>query len=209
VNPVPSNLLHKFLFLSYPLPSPPGTTTPTQYAKGPSDLLFIMFSALLLTFIRQSLTTLVFFPLALHFSITSPSKRFRFVEQSYQGLYWFLSSLYAMALIYHSPLWTTSLNINMYSTYPNHTLSHAFKFYYLFQASYWVQQAVVVVFKIEKPRKDYWQLVGHHCVTLMLIGLSYRFHFTYMGLAVFVTHDLSDCLFAVSSTLLHILPFLS
>jgi len=64
-----------------------------------------------------------------------------------------------------------------------------------------MQQAVVIGLKLEKPRKDYSQLVGHHIVTLLLIGLSYRFHFTYMGLAVFITHDLADFLFAVSLSL--------
>ncbi len=64
-----------------------------------------------------------------------------------------------------------------------------------------MQQAVVIGLKLEKPRKDYRQLVGHHIVTLLLIGLSYRFHFTYMGLAVFITHDLADFLFAVSLSL--------
>jgi acyl-CoA-dependent ceramide synthase len=28
--------------------------------------------------------------------------------------------------------------------------------------------------------------------------LSYRFHFTYMGLAVYITHDISDFFLAVS-----------
>jgi acyl-CoA-dependent ceramide synthase len=64
-----------------------------------------------------------------------------------------------------------------------------------------MQQAVVIGLKLEKPRKDYSQLVGHHIVTLLLIGLSYRFHFTYMGLAVFITHDLADFLFAVRLSL--------
>jgi hypothetical protein len=51
---------------------------------------------------------------------------------------------------------------------------------------------------MEKPRKDFKELVGHHIVSLALIGLSYRFHFTYMGLGVFITHDISDFFLAVS-----------
>jgi acyl-CoA-dependent ceramide synthase len=46
--------------------------------------------------------------------------------------------------------------------------------------------------ELGKPRKDFKELVGHHIVTLLLIGLSHRFHFTYMGIAVFINHDLSD-----------------
>ena len=44
------------------------------------------------------------------------------------------------------------------------------KRYYLMQASYWCQQFIVLVFRLEKPRKDYKVLVVHHIVTLWLIG---------------------------------------
>lgn len=56
-----------------------------------------------------------------------------------------------------------------------------------------------MILGLEKPRKDFKELVVHHVVTLALIGLSYRFHFTYMGIAVYVTHDVSDFFLAVSS----------
>ncbi len=44
------------------------------------------------------------------------------------------------------------------------------KRYYLMQASYWCQQLIVLVFRLEKPRKDYKEYVAHHIVTLWLIG---------------------------------------
>ena len=43
---------------------------------------------------------------------------------------------------------------------------------------------------------DYLQIV-----TLSLISLSYRYHFTYAGIAVYITHDISDFFLAVSRTL--------
>ena len=51
---------------------------------------------------------------------------------------------------------------------------------------------------LEKPRKDFKELVAHHVITVSLIWLSYRFHFTYMGIAVYITHDVSDFFLAVS-----------
>jgi acyl-CoA-dependent ceramide synthase len=86
----------------------------------------------------------------------------------------------------------------MYEGFPHKTHEAVFKFYYLFQAAYWAQQAIVLMLGMEKPRKDFRELVGHHIVSLALIGLSYRFHFTYMGLAVYITHDISDFFLAVS-----------
>ena len=89
----------------------------------------------------------------------------------------------------------------MFETYPHRSHEGLFKVYYLLQASYWAQQAIVLMLLLEKPRKDFKELVGHHIVTLALIWLSYRFHFTYMGLAVYITHDISDLFLAVSPPL--------
>lgn len=43
------------------------------------------------------------------------------------------------------------------------------KRYYLLQTAYWVQQFLVLVLGLEKPRKDYAELVAHHIVTLFLV----------------------------------------
>jgi hypothetical protein len=45
------------------------------------------------------------------------------------------------------------------------------KRYYIMQLSYWCQQLIVLLLGLEKPRKDYKELVAHHFVTLWLIGL--------------------------------------
>jgi very-long-chain ceramide synthase len=44
------------------------------------------------------------------------------------------------------------------------------KTYYLLHSAYWSQQLLVLALRIEKPRKDYTELVVHHIVTLWLIG---------------------------------------
>jgi acyl-CoA-dependent ceramide synthase len=44
------------------------------------------------------------------------------------------------------------------------------KRYYLMHAAYWCQQSIVMGFGLEKPRKDYYELIAHHAVTLWLIG---------------------------------------
>lgn len=44
------------------------------------------------------------------------------------------------------------------------------KAYYLSQAAYWCQQLLVLLLGLEKPRKDYNELVAHHFVTLWLVG---------------------------------------
>ena len=44
------------------------------------------------------------------------------------------------------------------------------KAYYLTQSAYWCQQLIVLLLRLEKPRKDYYELVAHHFVTLWLVG---------------------------------------
>jgi acyl-CoA-dependent ceramide synthase len=46
------------------------------------------------------------------------------------------------------------------------------KHYYLMHAAYWCHQLIVMVMGLEKPRKDYYELIAHHLVTLWLIGYS-------------------------------------
>ena len=101
-----------------------------------------------------------------------------------------------MYVMSRTPVWYFN-TVGMFEGFPHRAHEGLFKTYYLLQASYWAQQFIVLILGLEKPRKDFKELVGHHIVTLALIGLSYRFHFTYMGLAVYVTHDISDFFLAV------------
>jgi len=72
------------------------------------------------------------------------------------------------------------------------------KRYYLMQLSYWVQQLFVLVLGLEKPRKDFTELVIHHLVTIWLVGWSYGISMTWIGNAVFLTMDVSDVFLAIS-----------
>lgn len=54
--------------------------------------------------------------------------------------------------------------------YPSWAIKPELKAYYLIQFAYWWQQLLVLVLGLEKPRKDYLELVAHHFVTLWLIG---------------------------------------
>lgn len=96
-----------------------------------------------------------------------------------------------------SPVWYFNTTA-MFENFPHYTHEALFKAYYLLQAAYWTQQGLVLILMLEKPRKDFKELVAHHIVTIALIWCSYRFHFTYMGVAVYITHDISDFFLAVS-----------
>ncbi|RDW94697.1 LAG1-domain-containing protein [Coleophoma crateriformis] len=202
IHPNESNPIHHFIFLSYPIPadanSEPGT--PIQYGKGLWDLAFVAFYIIVLSFTREFIMQKVLRPLARRSGLKSRAKQSRFMEQMYTAIYFGFLGPAGMYIMSRTPVWYFN-TVGMYENFPHKTHEAGFKFYYLFQAAYWAQQAIVLLLGMEKPRKDFKELVGHHIVSLILIFCSYRFHFTYMGIAVFITHDISDFFLATSKTL--------
>ena len=212
INPSPTNPLYSAIFLSYPLPpSDPlipvsirlDPSAPRHYGKGRADFAFVGFYIIVLSFTREFLMQRLIRPIALHFGIRSRAKQNRFMEQVYTALYFAVFGPLGLFVMSRTPVWYFNTDA-MFEGFPHRTHEGLFKIYYLLQASYWAQQAIVLCLQLEKPRKDFKELVGHHIITLALIWLSYRFHFTYMGLAVYITHDISDFFLAVG---LSSLPF--
>ena len=199
VNPTESNPVHRFIFLSYPLPLPADASpdTPVHYGKGRWDIAFVSFYTIVLSFTREFIMQQLLRPLARKAGLKSRNKQARFMEQMYTAIYFGFTGPWGMYVMSRTPVWYFN-TAGMYEGFPHMTHEAIFKFYYLFQAAYWAQQAIVLMLGMEKPRKDFKELVGHHIVSLMLIALSYRFHFTYIGLAVYITHDISDFFLAVS-----------
>ncbi|KAL2135643.1 hypothetical protein VTI74DRAFT_7593 [Chaetomium olivicolor] len=198
VNPTESNPIHHFIFLSYKLPVTNPDELP-QYGKGLWDIAFVAFYTIVLSFTREFIMQEILRPMARWHGLKSRGKQARYMEQMYTALYFGILGPTGMYVMSRTPVWYFNTR-GMYENFPHKTHDAVFKFYYLFQAAYWAQQAIVLLLGMEKPRKDFKELVGHHIVSLALIGLSYRFHFTYMGLAVYITHDISDFFLAVRSS---------
>jgi acyl-CoA-dependent ceramide synthase len=211
ISPGSHNPLHSAIFLSYAnppliertntLPSHIGNVT--QYGKGPKDIAFVAFYTIVLTFTREFIMQRFLRPLAAVAGIKSRGKQARFMEQFYTAIYFAFLGPFGMWVMSRTPVWYFNIE-GMYAGFPHRAHEGWFKAYYLFQASYWAQQAIVILLQLEKPRKDYNELVFHHVITLALIGLSYRFHFTYIGIAVYITMDISDFFLAVSRTTLFV-----
>lgn len=192
-NPTEANPVRPFVLLSYRLPSA------AQYDKGLWDLAFVAFHVVLLTFTREFCMQELLSPLARACGI-APAKRARFAEQLYTALYILVLGPWGLYVMYRSPVWYFNTR-GMYAGYPHRALDGGLKAYYLVQAAFWLQQVVVMVLGLEERRKDFREFVAHHIITVALIALSYRFHFTHMGIAVYITHDISDFFLAVSKSL--------
>lgn len=168
-----------------------------MYGKGLHDVTFVAFYTVVLSFTREFVMQRLIRPAVFYFGIKGRAKQARFMEQVYTALYFGIFGPFGLYVMSKGPLWYFNTTA-MFEGFPHRKQEAIFKAYYLLQASYWSQQAIVLMLLLEKPRKDFRELALHHVVTLALIGLSYRFHFTYMGIAVYITHDISDFFLAVS-----------
>lgn len=174
-----------------------------QYGKGVNDFYFVGFYTIFFTFLREFMMCAVMRPLALSLGVKKPGKVNRFMEQTYSMFYYGIAGPFGLWVMSHTPLWFFETR-PFYENYPHKTHDWYFKVYYLGQAAFWVQQSLVLALQLEKPRKDFYELIVHHIVTIALIWCSYRFHFTWMGLAVYVTMDVSDFFLSTSKTLNYI-----
>lgn len=199
VRPNSSNPLHRFIFLSYELPDQLDANGNVQYDKGPWDMAFVSFYTVVLSFTREFVMQEMLRPIARRAGL-GKGKQARFMEQGYTAVYFSILGPLGMYVMSRTPVWYFNTR-GMYEGFPHRTHDALVKFYYLFQGAYWAQQAIVLVLGMERPRKDFKELIGHHIVSLSLIALSYRFHFTYIGIAVYTTHDISDFFLATSKSL--------
>ncbi|KAJ5745483.1 hypothetical protein N7520_010665 [Penicillium odoratum] len=197
LNPTEGNIIHRFIFLSYAQPAT--ETGVVQYGKGIWDVAFVFFYTIVLSFTREFIMQEILSPFARLCGIRSQRKQARFMEQMYSAIYFGCTGVAGLYVMSRTPVWYFRTT-GMYEGFPHRTHEAAFKFYYLFEAAYWAQQALVMVLGLEERRKDFKELVAHHIVTLALIGLSYRFHFTYIGVAIYTTHDISDFFLAISKS---------
>lgn len=197
----PEGKIHQFLekciFPSYPIE---GTD---QYGKGENDFYFVAYYAIFFTFFREFLMCIFLRPLAYHFGITKEGKVKRFMEQTYSIIFFGSSGACGLWIMKKLPLWFFETT-PMYIDYPHKTHDIYFKVFYLGEAAFWLQQFVILILQVEKPRKDHYEFVFHHIITVALIWLSYRFHFTWMGIEIFVTMDISDFFLGISKTLNYI-----
>ncbi|KAH9853501.1 TLC domain-containing protein [Lenzites betulinus] len=197
------------LFISHRIPNTPEEDP--RYQKGWYDLAFVAYYIVFWSFVRQSITLYFCRPIAKWFGIRRETKLDRFGEQGYAVLYFAFTAVWGMvSAIRISPRIMAQLPTWWYRTeyfwidYPHWDMKPELKAYYLSQAAYWCQQLLVLLLGLEKPRKDYNELVAHHFVTLWLVGWSYLVNLTFIGNAVYLSMDLPDSLLGLSKLLNYI-----
>lgn len=84
----------------------------------------------------------------------------------------------------------------MWTDWPQRQIDPVMKGYILAQWGFWLQQIIVI--NIEEKRKDYWQMLSHHVITIGLISSCYSYYFTRVGNFILVIMDVVDIVLSVS-----------
>ncbi|WVR07408.1 hypothetical protein IAU60_004449 [Kwoniella sp. DSM 27419] len=189
LSPSTPNLFEKVLL-------PQGKRPDGNYTKSVWDFAFLATYIVFWSFVRQFVTIHILRPMAMSLGIKG-SKIMRFTEQGYAIFYFTILGSCGVYVMHGLPTWWYKTE-HFWLTYPHTGMTWELKTYYLMQAAYWLQQTIILAAKIEKPRKDFKELVAHHIVTLWLIGWSYNVYLTYIGVSIFVTMDISDIFLALA-----------
>lgn len=113
----------------------------------------------------------------------------RFAEQGWSVVYYTLQWLHGLYI--HRNLPTSVLNpVDVWVGYPHIPLAGPLKFYYLTQCAFYLHQ--VLILNAEARRKDHWQMMTHHVITVALMFGSYSYHYTRVGCLVMMLMDLCD-----------------
>ncbi|KAH7091655.1 TLC domain-containing protein [Paraphoma chrysanthemicola] len=181
----------KFFRMSYYNPE-------TQmYGCGTDDLPFVALWSVIFTGVRVVVMEYLLDPLARLGGIRTKKGLDRFKEQAWLIVYYTASWSLGMYIMYHSEFW---LNLHgIWEGWPFREVEGIFKWYYLVQWGFWVQQMLVV--NIEEKRKDYAQMFTHHVFTTALLFLSYGYYHMRVGTVILCIMDFVDIILPTAKLL--------
>ncbi|KAJ4311370.1 Sphingosine N-acyltransferase lag1 [Neodidymelliopsis sp. IMI 364377] len=181
----------KFFHMSYYNPET------NMYGCGTDDLPYVIFWTVAFTGLRVAVMDYMLDPLARLGGIRTKKGLDRFKEQAWLIVYYTISWSLGMYIMYHSDFW---LNLHgIWEGWPFREVDGVFKWYYLVQWGFWIQQILVV--NIEEKRKDYAQMLTHHLFTTALMFLSYGYYHMRVGTVILCIMDFVDIILPTAKLL--------
>lgn len=172
----------KFFTLSYFNPAT------GHYNLGADDVPFVLFLIVLFTGLRASTMDYILSPFARSQGLDKKKTITRFAEQAWLVIVYTVFFPLGVYLYYNSPYFLSMKNL--WTHWPSREMPGLLKGYILVQLAFWLQQIIVI--NIEDRRKDHWQMLTHHFITVSLIAASYRYRHTPVANIILVLMDLCD-----------------
>ncbi|KAF5619292.1 sphingosine n-acyltransferase lag1 [Fusarium tjaetaba] len=167
-----------------------------EYGVGFDDNYLVAVLIVVLTGLRDATMRFVLDPVAAAWGL-GRARSMRFKEQAWMVIYYATCWSVGMCIYASSSYWMDLQA--MWTNWPNREISGLMKIYMLAQLAFWLQQMIVI--NIEKRRKDHWQMLSHHVVTIALVYCSYRYGLTRVGNVVLILMDFNDLIFSTAKCL--------
>ncbi|XP_020608328.1 ceramide synthase 6-like [Orbicella faveolata] len=110
------------------------------------------------------------------------------VSCSWRFVFYLATSIYGMVILYKEPwLWDLRLCFIGHGRQP---YTDEIFYYYVIETGFYI--SLIISLFVDVKRKDFWQMVIHHIVTVMLTTFSYTAGFFRIGSVIILLHDLAD-----------------
>ncbi|KAJ2850829.1 Sphingosine N-acyltransferase lag1 [Coemansia erecta] len=161
-----------------------------RYVRGIHDIKFVAFWIVQLIAARAICLRYIMPAIASVLSLKGSRETRRFSEMAWMLLYITASWTVGFRVWQNSPYYMTTATL--FANYPDdHVLMpYGLKWYYLAQTAFWLSSIYTI--HVEERRKDHYEMLVHHVVTISLVLSSYYFHFTRFGHAFMLVMDLPD-----------------
>ncbi|KAJ1665053.1 Sphingosine N-acyltransferase lag1 [Coemansia sp. RSA 1813] len=162
----------------------------THYVRGIHDIKFVAYWIVQIIAARALCLHHIMPVVARLISIKGSREIRRFSEMAWMLLYITVTWTIGFRVWQSSPYYMNTANL--YTNYPDdHMLMpYGLKWYYLVQSAFWLSNVYTI--HVEERRKDHFEMMTHHVVTIFLVLSSYQFHFTRFGHAFMLVMDFPD-----------------
>ncbi|KAJ2210587.1 Sphingosine N-acyltransferase lag1 [Coemansia sp. RSA 487] len=161
-----------------------------RYVRGIHDIKFVACWIVQIIAARALCLRLIMPAIASLISVKGSREIRRFSEMAWMLLYITVSWTVGFRVWQNSPYYMTTATL--FANYPDdHVLMpYGLKWYYLVQTAFWLSNVYTI--HVEERRKDHFEMLTHHAVTIFLVLSSYQCHFTRFGHAFMLVMDFPD-----------------
>lgn len=118
-----------------------------------------------------------------------PSSLQKFCETGWRWSFYSFIFCYGVCVLWGKE-WVWDLS-HCYQGYPYHPVHREVWLYYMLELAFYYSLTII---HLTDPvrRKDFWEMLLHHCITITLLSLSWTAQFVRIGTLVLIIHDSAD-----------------
>ena len=139
------------------------------------------------TILRTFVMIYILDPLAVY--AVNDSKVAKFQQSAWRCILYFFTSVASIIVYFTSSTISFSIS-SFFEDWPVYEPEAGIKFMYALYAGFYLHQSIYLLTDVRLD--DFNEHVVHHAVTLLLVFVSWAFHFTKIGFFIMTLHDGSD-----------------